>query len=728
MDRSRSFFSFKGMNITNPTNRLAAEKSPYLLQHAGNPVDWYPWCDEAFVRARAEGKPVFLSVGYATCHWCHVMERESFENPEIARLLNEHFIAIKVDREERPDVDGLYMTALQATGAQGGWPMSMFLMPDGRPFYGGTYFPPESRGGRAGFPELLRRIADAWVHEHDRVEESAGNIMEFLHDLGSSKTAKVDPESDIMNLCYRQIAPTYDAEYGGFGRAPKFPRPVALRFLFRYFWRTGQEQALSMALGTLRGIISGGMYDHLGGGFHRYSVDAGWRVPHFEKMLYDQGQIVEALLDGYLLSGDDAIARAARETLDYVLRDLLTEEGGFASAEDADSPEQDAPARKGEGAFYVWTHQELAGVLGAEFPLFAFVYGIDEEGNVRFDPQGEFVGKNILFKAASESDAAKKLDSTEADVTKTLRESRAWLLRSRSRRPRPLRDDKIITAWNGLMIGALARASFVLGEPRYLAAAGKVADFLLSRLVDTHEGVLYRRLREGDVAVKGMLDDYAFLTHGLIALYQGSGMLRYRDAAQQLNTLMLEKFRDPASGALFDADGTDSSILVRMKSRYDGAEPTGNSIAAANLVLLSRILEKPELSGRANGILDDFAGLLTSQPLTVPMLACVRDALSLPPEHVVIVGPADDGVVLAMIRMAYSTYHPDRIVLLFSGDEDLPADSPWASMKPVGGKPAAYVCRDYTCQLPVTSIEDLDQLLQSSGGPKKHHTAGEKNA
>jgi uncharacterized protein len=717
MDLGRSFFCLKGMTPDRTRNRLSAEKSPYLLQHSGNPVDWYPWGDEAFARARSETKPIFLSVGYATCHWCHVMERESFENPETAGILNESFVCIKVDREERPDVDGLYMSALQAMGQQGGWPMSMFLTPDGRPFYGGTYFPPESKGGRAGFPDLLRRITEVWSTEREKVEESAANVTGFLKDLSETTRPEESGDTDPMRLCYRQIAPTYDEENGGFGRAPKFPRPVALKFLFRYGWKSGESRAFTMALHALRGMMTGGMADHLGGGFHRYSVDAGWRVPHFEKMLYDQAQIVDALLDAYQLTREGSFADAAGAALDYVIRDMTVAEGGFASAEDADSPDPEQPDHSGEGAFYIWSHDEIASILGANAPLFCYVYGVEEEGNVAVDPMGEFAGRNILYCAATEAEAAKRIDSTEDAVRDLLGECRRQLLAARDQRPRPLRDDKVLTAWNGLMIGAMARASRVLRENLYLEAAEKAVACILSKLWDGE--TLHRRLRDGDVAVRGVLEDYSFLIHGLIELYQASGKWEYLVESQRLALRMLELFGDRSTGGLFDVDGMDKTILVRMKSRYDGAEPAGNSMAAFVLVRLSRLFHDQSLASRAEAILGDFEASLRTQPLAIPLLANVRDMLRQPPEHVVIAGRPDDGAFMAMGSIAHEHYHPDRVIVMLDSSKPLPEGSPWGAMVSLENKSTAYVCRNYACQLPVTDLPALERLLKESSSVKR---------
>jgi len=484
-------------------NRLSREKSPYLLQHAFNPVDWYPWGEEAFARARADGKPLFLSIGYSTCHWCHVMERESFENDEIAGLLNSMFVPVKVDREERPDVDRISMTALQAMGQQGGWPLSMFLTPDLRPFYGGTYFPPVSRYGRAGFPDVLRRIHELWTQKRETVLESAAGIAGFLREISTRPAYGTDGTRDPLTGCYEMVRRTFDAASGGFGGGPKFPRPVVFDALLRYHRRTGEPEALMMVTDTLRAIARGGIADHLGGGFHRYAVDSEWRIPHFEKMLYDQAQLATAFLDAHRVTGDAAFAEAARGIFTYVRRDLTHPLGGFTSAEDADSL-RPGSEEQGEGAFYVWTRAAVMNELGeAEGALFCEAYGVEEEGNAPFDPQHEFTGLNILYRAAEDEDLASSRGTTPEDVRARLARSRDRLLAVRAARPRPLLDDKVITAWNGLMIGAFARGFRVLREPAYREAAVRSARFVRSTLSGDGGKTLYRRWRDGRRASRG---------------------------------------------------------------------------------------------------------------------------------------------------------------------------------------------------------------------------------
>ena len=691
-------------------NRLLREKSPYLLQHAYNPVDWYPWGEEAFARARAENKPIFLSIGYSTCHWCHVMERESFENDSIAAIINEFFVPIKVDREERPDIDRVYMSALQGMGQNGGWPMSMFLTPGLRPFYGGTYFPPDSRYGRAGFPDVLRRIHDIWTREHDKAEESARGIFSFLEDIAKRGGPLERVSDSVATLCFDQISATYDAVRGGFGGGPKFPRPVVFNFLLRHYQASGNPAALTMVTHTLRAMAAGGMYDQIGGGFHRYSVDADWRVPHFEKMLYDQAQLVQAYLDAFLLTGEAGFATIARETLDYVLRDMTVDGGGFTSAEDADSPLPDNPKESGEGAFYVWTRAEIAAILGADADSFCDQYGVEPGGNVGVDPQQEFIGKNILYQARPVDAGARRGGA------------RHLLFEARTKRPRPLRDDKVLTSWNGMMIGAFARAWRILGEERYGVAAHRGADFVLAHLYDGHTGLLHRRFRAGDAGLEAHLDDYAFLVAGLLDLYEASGEGRWLSSAMNLTGKQISLFHDPGRAGFFDTSGSDSTVLVRLREQYDGAEPSGNSIAATNLIRLSRMAERPDWDTLATGTIAVGAAFLNSQPVAVPQLAAALEFQRTPPQQIVIAGPIGDPAVEALIRVAYASYHPTMVLLRSDcgkEGEALEKANPFVkNLRMVAGKAAAYVCRNFTCEIPATDPALLAAQLTPQTAPR----------
>ena len=570
------------------TNRLIREKSPYLLQHAHNPVDWYPWGEEAFKKARQEQKLIFLSVGYSTCHWCHVMERESFSDPAIAKIMNRSFVSIKVDREERPDVDRIYMSFVQATTGSGGWPMSVFLTPDLKPFFGGTYFPPEDRRGRPGFRTLLLRIAEAWGKDREKILASTERFTQALQKLANASVGDVGGlQKPVLERTYQKFKQSYDATHGGFGRAPKFPRPVVFNFLLRYYARSGERDALQMTLHTLRAMARGGLQDHVGGGFHRYSTDATWHVPHFEKMLYGQAQLAISYADAYQITRDPFFSETVRSILDYVLRDMRGPEGEFYCAEDADSLREHGKPEHGEGAFYVWDAGQIEKALGREqAAIFNFYYGAEPSGNVppELDIQGEFKGMNILIVRHSLAETARQFDKSAPEVRELLAAARQKLLAARAGRPRPARDDKVLTAWNGLMISGFARAAQVLDEPRYLEAARAAASFLQGRLYDPKAGILKRRYRAGHVAINGFLDDYAFLIQGLLDLYEASFDVRWLSWAVQLQQMQDQLFWDSKHGGYFATSGDDPSILVRMRDDYDGAEPSPNSVAAMNLL------------------------------------------------------------------------------------------------------------------------------------------------
>jgi uncharacterized protein len=681
-------------------NRLIHEKSPYLLQHAHNPVDWYPWGEEAFARARAEHRPIFLSVGYATCHWCHVMEHESFESERIAAILNRSYVAIKVDREERPDIDRVYMTALQSIGEHGGWPMSMFLTPELKPFFGGTYFPPETRYGRIGFGDLLDRIHEAWTADRDNVLASADAITEHLRGLASASRRGGMPDASVLDAGFEAFAGHFDAPHGGFGGAPKFPRPAVFAFLLRHSRSTRDPRGTDMTATSLHRMSAGGVYDHVGGGFHRYAVDAAWRVPHFEKMLYDQAQLVPVFLDTYLLTGDDRCRRVAREVLDYVLRDMTGPGGEFFSAEDADSSNPDT-GEAGEGAFYVWSLREFLTHLGEkEGRACARHYGVLEEGNVEHDPQGEFIGKNILYEA---------INGEEIPA-----QARAKLLAVRSQRPRPLRDDKVITAWNGLMISAFARAGRVLRAPAFTSAAERNAAWVLSHLHDRSTGRLFRRWRDGEARFAAHLDDYAFLVQGLLDLYETSFDIEHLRAAVALTATQLKLFRDGATGVFFDTAGEDASVLVRSRELYDGAEPSGSAIAAMNLLRLGHMTGNREYRLAAEGAVAAAGDLLSRQPDAAPAMLSAFHAATGAMQEIVIVGKREQEGTQALLQEVHARYLPDAVVLLADPEDrgELSSLAPFtAALQQTSGLPTAFVCRDFTCRLPVTAPGDLVALL-----------------
>jgi uncharacterized protein len=708
-------------------NRLAHERSPYLLQHAGNPVDWYPWGEEAFVRARAEDKPIFLSIGYSTCHWCHVMEHESFVSPDIAALLNRDFISIKVDREERPDVDRVYMSFVQATTGSGGWPMTVFLTPELKPFYGGTYFPPRSQWGRPGFADLLRELARVWREERQRVDEAARELLERLRAVTTSTSAapgEAVAGEAALDHAVEAFQQAFDTRDGGFGAAPKFPRPSELLFLLREHarlaaaGRNGQAPLL-MATETLRAMALGGMRDHVGGGFHRYSVDREWRVPHFEKMLYDQAQLVLAYLEAAQASGDRFFADVAEDTLAYVLRDLRDPAGGFYSAEDADSVPPElagtADARKVEGAFYVWGDQEIADLLGDDAELARRRFGIERGGNAPEDPHGEFAGKNLLYIAQPVGDIAARSGRPAPEIEDALVRIRRALFDARARRPRPHLDDKILTAWNGLAIAALARAARVLPDSpaaaRYLEAARRAASFIRMRLWDGERGVLLRRYRDGEAGIDGYAEDYACLIFGLLELLQADGDPEWLEWALALHGAQDARFWDPEDGGWFSTTGADRSVLLRLKDDHDGAEPAAGSVAVLNLLTLSHLVPGHDGLARAERALARIGPRIATAPRAVPMMLCGLSAWHHGLAQVVLVGRAAGQEMLALRRDVAARYLPFAIVVpVEPGPRQaaLAARLPFIAAMTAPEGAAAYVCRDFTCTQPVSRAEDLD--------------------
>ncbi|MEO5754345.1 MAG: thioredoxin domain-containing protein [Chthoniobacterales bacterium] len=705
------------------TNRLAQEKSPYLLQHAHNPVDWYPWGKEAFEKAQRERKPIFLSIGYSTCHWCHVMERESFENEEVAAFMNSRFVNIKVDREERPDVDRVYMTFVQATTGGGGWPLNVWLTPALKPFVGGTYFPPEDRHGQPSFLKVLRRIAEAWEKDHGKISESGNQIMAALaRSAAAPPGAGEKVDTKLIDTAYQQIARSYDSREGGFGGAPKFPRPVTLNFLFHVYHRSPADSevggaALGMALFTLRKMAAGGMHDQLGGGFHRYSVDGLWRVPHFEKMLYDQAQLASAYLDAYQITGDLRYEAIARDTLDYVRRDLNDAGGGFYSAEDADSLTKAGGKEKAEGVFYVWTKKEIDAALGEYAELFDYQYGVEEEGNAPegSDPQREFEGKNILYERQTFAETAKHFGKSELDVDESMRYRRATLLDLRAKRPRPHLDDKIITAWNGLMISAFARAAQVLGDNTYRDAAIRAADFVREKLYNEKSHTLKRSYRGGAGEVGGFAEDYAFYIQGLLDLYEATFDVKWLRLAEQLQTTQDRLFRDEKGGGYFTSTGEDPSILLRLKEDNDNAEPAPSSIAASNLLRLGQIRDSKELRTRAQKTIAAFTGSLNHYASAMPQMLVALDFSLTKPKQIVIAGAPGANDTRELLEEVRRHYLPNTVVLLADGGEGQKYLAgkleEMKTMQPIDGKAAAYVCENFVCKAPVTSVEELRKLL-----------------
>lgn len=734
-------------------NRLAAATSPYLQQHAANPVDWMEWGEEAFARAREEQKPIFVSIGYSTCHWCHVMAHESFENAGIARLLNAHFIPIKVDREERPDVDRVYMTYVQALTGHGGWPLSAWITPQLEPFFGGTYFPPEDRQGRPGFPTVLRAIADGWAKERETLTAEASRVIETLGTYlrqrkepdaeAPSETDPTNAAGDAFERCFSVLRESFDGTHGGFGGAPKFPRGSNIDFLFRCAVLQGPaseagRDAVSMAATTLRRMAEGGLHDHVGGGFHRYSVDEAWFVPHFEKMLYDQAQIAVNLIDAHLFTSDERYAWVVRGIFEYVLRDLAHPEGGFYAAEDADSelfregepagsgerprPAGGGPARKAEGAFYLWTQTELEQVLGNDAEWFCDHFGVRREGNVpaELDPHAEMRGGNILKQQRSLAETAKARGGDPAALADRLAAALNQLRAVRERRPRPHRDEKIITAWNGLMISALARAaaspSSVLDDDRerYRGAAVRAAEFVQRELFDAKRGVLYRAWRDGRGASEGFAEDYAALIAGLLDLYEATFEVRWLRWAERLQHSMDGPFWDAAGGGYFQASVSDSSIVLRLKDDHDGAEPAANSLAAANLLRLSAMLHDDGLARRGRQTIAALQPVWSRTPEALPAMLCAVERSLEAPRQVVLAGDPTSAAFQALLHEVRARPVRRHAVLAVTGAEDeawLLDRAPALGAMAAGGGGTAYLCEDYTCRAPVKAPEALRRLL-----------------
>ena len=704
-------------------NRLAAEHSPYLLQHADNPVDWYPWGQEAFDKARQLDRPIFLSIGYSTCHWCHVMAHESFESQAVADILNKDFVSIKVDREERPDVDRVYMTFVQATTGSGGWPMSVWLTPDLKPFYGGTYFPPDARWGRPGFPEILAEIVRVWQRERAKVQLSAENLTEQIRGLRSVSPGGGVPDADALKEGVAQFAQTFDQARGGFGGAPKFPRPSELLFLLRETARTGDYTPAFMVAKTLQPMSLGGMRDHVGGGFHRYSVDANWRVPHFEKMLYDQAQITLACLETYQLAADRFFAEVAEDTLEYVMREMTNADGGFFSAEDADSipPEHatDPKAHKTEGAFYLWTQSELEALLKEDFDVFRYRFGIRPDGNAPEDPQGEFTGKNLLYAASTLEEVAQRTSLSIDEVEASLQRSRMALFQARLSRPRPHLDDKVLTGWNGLMLAAFAKAARVLpgadARARYLEAATRSAMFLEQQMWHEGRAILKRRYRDGDTAIDGYAEDYAYLIFGLLELFQAGGDPHWLEWARLLQKRQDEQFWDAENGGWFNTTGADPSVILRMKEDYDGAEPSPSSISVLNLLVMAHLTNEGELVERIEHTLKMFGTQIGKVARAVPMMLAALSTYHAKIAQVVIVGAAGDESTQALMREAVAKYDPFSVVVPVdpgATQAQLARMLPFISaMTPRDGRATAYVCHDFTCSDPTTDPAGLAERL-----------------
>ena len=692
-----------------PPNRLANEQSPYLLQHADNPVDWYPWGEEAFSAARDLDRPIFLSIGYATCHWCHVMEHESFEDEDVARLMNESFVNVKVDREERPDIDGIYMAVAQMATGHGGWPLTIVMTPDRLPFFSGTYFPRESRFGRPGMLDLVPRIRELWQTRRDDLLTAAHETRDRLQSLAEADRSGRALDADTLSRGFQELELEYDQERGGFGRAPRFPTPHRLLFLLRFWRRTGVDQALEMVVKTLDALRAGGIFDQVGCGFHRYSTDDQWLLPHFEKMLYDQALLVMAYVEAFQATGDASHARVAKQVLEYVLRDMTAPDGGFYSAEDADSEGE-------EGKFYLWTDEELRQVLGeSDADFAALVWEIRPGGNFVDEATGERSGTSIPHLAEPLQARAAELGLELSELEHRLDSVRERLLEHRSRRIRPLLDDKILTDWNGLMIAALAKAGGALDAPEYVESATRAAAFLWTTMQT--DGRLLHRYRDGDADIEANLDDYAFFAWAEIELHQVTQDPEHLRRAIVLTDSMLERFHDDASGGLFFSPAGRPDLIVRQREAYDGAVPSGNSVALSNLLRLARLTAEAKYERAAGEISRAFSRTVGSHPSAFSMFLCGLEMVVDGGQELVIAGDPESEAVTEMLDVAGRGYEPHLVTILRPAGEDARGVTEIAPFlvefrgEP-GAEATAYLCRGLMCERPVTSVAELKSLLE----------------
>jgi len=689
-------------------NRLANEKSPYLLQHADNPVDWHPWGDEAFEKAEMEDKPIFLSIGYSTCHWCHVMAHESFEDPEVAALMNEAFISIKVDREERPDIDNIYMTVCQMLTGQGGWPLTIIMAPDKKPFYAATYIPKRTSYGRIGMLDLAPKVKELWQTNRRQLLDDAEKITVHLRAAAPEGPGEVLGRS-VIDEAYNRLVMDFDGQHGGFGSAPKFPTPHVLMFLLRYWHHTGQNRALAMAESTLQAMAGGGIKDHLGFGFHRYSVDQSWLIPHFEKMLYDQALLTMAYTEAFQATGKEQYRTVAEEILSYVLRDMTDHEGGFHSAEDADSEGE-------EGKFYIWTETEIREVLGqGDADLAIRVFNIETSGNFKDEATGRLTGNNILHLKGPITEAAHGLNMSEADLILKLENIRGRLFNRRIKRTRPGKDDKILTDWNGLMISALARAAQTFGEPAYAEAARRAADFILTHMRD-RDGRILHRYRDGQAAVTAGADDYAFLIMGLLDLYEAVFETSYLKAALELNTAFLNHFWDEEHGGFYFTSDDAPLILTRVKKSYDGAVPSANSVAMMNLIRLARMTGGQALEETAGTVGRTLSFEVEKFPSSHAFLLMAVMFQVWGSSEVVISGDPETEDARAMMEALRRTYAPNKVVLSRPAGPDEPEIVQIAEFTqnqlPLNGRATAYICENRVCRRPVTDVGEMIRLLK----------------
>ena len=690
-------------------HRLAFEKSPYLLQHAGNPVDWYPWGSEAFDEARRQDKPVFLSIGYSTCHWCHVMAHESFEDPQIGRLMNEAFVSVKVDREERPDIDMLYMTICQMMTGSGGWPLSIIMTPDKQPFFAGTYVPRETRFGLLGLADLIPRIKEMWATRRPELLSSASQVAATLRKAALSAPGGQLDES-VLHLAYEQLADRFDELHGGFGVAPKFPTTHNLLFLLRFWKRTRHKKALDMVEKTLQTMRRGGMYDHIGFGFHRYSTDQRWLVPHFEKMLYDQALLAAAYVEAFQATGKEEYAQTAHQVLTYVMRDMTSPEGGFYSAEDADSEGE-------EGRFYLWTYDEIRRTLDVdEAGLFLKVFNIEENGNFTDEAAGTKNGRNIPHLSISLETISSELNVPMPELDERLESAKRKLFAHRQRRVHPHKDDKILTDWNGLMVAALAKAARALEEPRYAVAARSAVDFVLNTML-APDGRLLHRYRDGEAALPAHADDYAFLIHGLLELYSTTFEVDYLERALCLNKHLMEHFWDEESGGFYFTGDDGEELLLRQKQAYDGALPSGNSVAMLNLLRLGRITADPDFEEKAARIGRAFFESVRQSPAAHSQLMVAVDFAVGPSYEVVIAGDSRASDTREMLEAIHRSFIPNKVVVFLPTElrsQEVKRLAPFTrEQSSIDGKATAYVCVNHYCKLPTTDVDTMLSLLGS---------------
>ena len=694
----------------NNTNHLINEKSPYLLQHAHNPVDWYPWGEEAFEKAHREDKPIFLSIGYSTCHWCHVMAHESFEDPEVAELMNETFVSIKVDKEERPDIDKIYMTACQVMSGRGGWPLSVVMTPDKIPFFVGTYFPKRSRFGQPGFIDIIKRIKRLWSNDRGTFLDTSDQAMFAIQNAMDESPGQMLGKR-ILKKAYERLEGRFDDQYGGFGTSPKFPTPHTLMFLLRYWKRTHQDEALTMVEKTLQEMRKGGMYDHVGYGFHRYSTDREWLVPHFEKMLYDQALLAIAYLEAYQATDKQKYAETAREIFQYILRDMKSPEGGFYSAEDADSEGV-------EGKFYVWKKEEISDILPKEdAQLWEQIFNIKDEGNYLEEASKQKTGKNIPHRTKSYEELAKDHGLTKTDLKDKLEKSRKILFEHREKRIHPSKDDKILTDWNGLMIAALARGGRVLNDEKYVSAAMEALEFILSSMKD-EQGLLLHRYRENGAEIRAFIDDYAFLIWGIVELYEATFDVNLLELVLELNNQLIEHFWDDNIGGFYFTSDDSEELIVRQKEIYDGAIPSGNSVAMLNLLRLSYMLEKPEFEEKAGMINRVFSEKVRNNPISFTQLLNGVD-FGIGPSYVLVISgerTAEDTKTL--LNSINSRFTPNLITIVRdTGTKEPKIDNIVESYKEynkINQKATAYVCVGKSCKQPTNDVETMLEYIEPS--------------